>query len=54
MQKEVNAINYYSNRDLEMEENTEIYKTVFFFFYWDSFSKEQIRFNGTTMYICMY
>ena len=49
-----NAINYYSNRDLEMEENTEIYKTVFLNKKWDSFSKEQIRFNGTTMYICMY
>ena len=49
-----NAINYYSNRDLKMEENTEIYKTVFLNKNWDSFSKEQIVFNGTTMYICMY
>jgi len=37
-----------------MEENTEIYKTVFLNKNWDSFSKEQIVFNGTTMYICMY
>lgn len=49
-----NALKYYINCDLIVEQNENIYEIYFDKKNWDEFSKEQIKFKDNIMYYCVY
>ena len=48
------ALNYYTGKDLKVFQNQYIFEDIFKATNYDKFDKEQIQFNGNTMYLCIY
>lgn len=49
-----NAINYFANTNLIAESDQHVHGDYFDAKDWDTFSEEQITFDGNTMYFCIY